>query len=88
MLRIPNFLYKSFHECKDYSIFFTYDTLLHALAATESCMHRAGFTGTRSHPPLQIPAKADNQKRCKPARMVYTACWSALFYFSVRSLIS
>jgi len=34
-------------------------------------MHRAGFTKTRSHPPLQIPAKADNQKRRKPARMVY-----------------
>jgi hypothetical protein len=29
---------------------------------TESYMHRAGFTKTRSHPPLQNFAKADNQK--------------------------
>jgi hypothetical protein len=34
-------------------------------------MHRAGFSKTRSHPPLQNFAKADNQKRWKPARMVY-----------------
>jgi hypothetical protein len=34
----------------------------HVLATTESCMHRAGFTKTRSHPPLQNFAKADNQK--------------------------
>jgi len=39
MLRNPNFLYKSFHECKDYSIFFTYGTLLHALAATRKAIN-------------------------------------------------
>ncbi len=37
-------------------------------------MHRAGFSETRSYPPLQNFAKADNQKRWKSARMVYTAC--------------
>ena len=52
MLRNPNFLYKSFHECKDYLIFFTYASYLHALAATESCMHRAGLTETRSSRPI------------------------------------
>jgi hypothetical protein len=47
-------------------------------------MHRAGFTKTRSHPPLQNFAKTDNQKRWKPARMVYTACYQlagCLFLF-------
>jgi hypothetical protein len=34
-------------------------------------MHRAGFSKTRSHRPLQIPAKADQLRRWKPARMVY-----------------
>jgi hypothetical protein len=51
------------------------------LAATESCMHRAGFSETRSHPTLQIPAKADNQKRWKPARMVYDSMLPPVFYF-------
>jgi hypothetical protein len=89
MLRNPNFLYKSFHECKDYSIFFTYDTLLHALAANGK-LHapcppaggQAGFSKTRSHrvrqltdPSLQIPAKADNQKRWKRPRQ--PAGWQA-----------
>jgi len=33
MLRNPNFLYKSYHKCKDYLIFFTYGIFLHVLAA-------------------------------------------------------
>ena len=50
-------------------------------------MHRAGLTETRSHPPLQIPAKADNQKRWKPARMVYTACYVYVFLFSFKAFM-
>jgi hypothetical protein len=52
-------------------------------------MHRSGFSTTRSHrvrqltnPSLQIPAKADYQKRWNPARQpagwqawCMTACW-------------
>jgi len=34
-------------------------------------MHRAGFSETRSYPPLQNFAKADNLKNRKPARMAY-----------------
>jgi hypothetical protein len=44
-------------------------------------MHRAGFSKTRSHPPLQIPAKADNQKHWKPARMVYYSMLPAGLFF-------
>jgi spore germination protein YaaH len=41
-------------------------------------MHRAGFSKTRSLTPLQNPAKADNQKCRKPARMVYYSMLGAV----------
>jgi len=55
------------------------------LQLTNSYMHRAGFSETRSHrvrlltdcvrlltnPPLQNSAKADLLRSCKPARMAY-----------------
>jgi hypothetical protein len=44
-------------------------------------MHRAGFTEMRSHRPLQTFAKADNQKRLKPARMVYYSMLPAGLFF-------
>jgi hypothetical protein len=45
-------------------------------------MHRAGFTKTRFHPPLQNYAKADNQKRWKsaPHGVLQHVANSALFY--------
>jgi hypothetical protein len=43
-------------------------------------MHRAGFTEMRSHRPLQTFAKADNQKRLKPARMVYDSMLCPVAY--------
>ena len=42
-----------------------------ALAVTESCMRRAGFSKTFPSPPDTNLAKADHLRRWKPARMVY-----------------
>ena len=47
-----------------------------------------GVFGDAFSSPVTNFAKADHLRRWKPARMAYTACCSALFYFSVRSLIS
>lgn len=51
------------------------------LCPTESCMHRAGFTETRSHPPLQILLKPTTKNAGRPPAWCITACYRQLFVF-------
>jgi hypothetical protein len=50
---------------------------------TESCMHRAGFSKTRSHPPLQILLKPTTKNAGSPPAWCMTACWVVLCALTV-----
>ena len=51
---------------------------------SESCRRRAGFTETRSHLPLQNPAKSDQRRGLNPDRMAYAICWRQCIFLSIR----
>ncbi len=71
-----------FIESAAYRLFYKVTFFLRTLnlsgwQVTYSYMQSAGFTETRSHPPLQNFAKADDQRCWKPTHMVYDSMLAA-----------
>ena len=62
------------------SPFFHFTPPLHKMSDNGKLYAPGGVFEDALSSPATYFAKADNQKRCKPARMVHTACYRAFLF--------